>query len=665
VLFPGSGKSARIVYESPLLTNTVGFGVQRQQPQSLSDINFIPLDGELYHLWYRVSKRNSSTSRTAPNLPVKMILSNIMIEYLIFDNNEETLFGTNYDTLLTNGIIKQWDHPIGASEMFFASLLLSTCRSLRTKCVLHNKERTTTKNSSSNSNNQDDDDDDDDDNNKPIIDDIMSSFFDQYNITKNASSLQIIEDIVQAEVDGKKEYRRMLEKEKKQNGDQRQPGDGMGGGGGEGIAIGGGIRIQIDRQNGGVRQQVHQVHLGPDGQPIVHAAGNEDDGNDGNDNNNNGQQPQPQVFVHQIHIGPDGQPIAHAAAGNNGDRNDGGDNINNNGQQPQPHVINNNVFVHQMGDGGGGGGQGMMAGGLQNLFAAAAAAAALGGGNIINNNNNGGGDGEQQQQQQGGVAAAAGVDGAEQQQNEIVNDQRNDDDDESQHGRPLIGQVETVNMDLNNDDDDDDDDDENIDGNNGGIDIGVRRPAQQQQHRNVEDQNEGYYGMLRDFLGVDQLPPDGEERQNRVNGAAGANDAAQQQQQENRERVPAAAGQLPPNLQNQIPQQAQDAMNQLPGFIGNIMNMVAQQQQQQPPRQGNNQGPNDVLPQDRVQPEVHIDVQMPQMAMGMEMFQQMMGGGRMQGDGNGGGNIPMFGFGNPNNNFNNFNNDDDDIPEID
>merc|ERR1719148_220748 len=121
----------------------------------------------------------------------------------------------------------------------------------------------------------------------------MSSFFDQYNITKNASSLQIIEDIVQAEVDGKKEYRRMLEKEKKQNGDQRQPGDGMGGGGGEGIAIGGGIRIQIDRQNGGVRQQVHQVHLGPDGQPIV-----------------------------------------HAAAGNNGDRNDGGDNINNNGQQP-------------------------------------------------------------------------------------------------------------------------------------------------------------------------------------------------------------------------------------------------------------------------------------------------------------------------------------------
>merc|ERR1712238_100133 len=163
-----------------------------------------------------------------------------------------------------------------------------------------------------------------------------------------------------------------------------------------------------------------------------------------------------------------------------------------------------------------------------------------------------------------------------------------------------------------------------------------------------------------------QLPLDGEERENRVNGAAGANDAAQQQQQqENRERVPAAAGQLPPNLQNQIPQQAQDAMNQLPGFIGNIMNMVAQQQQQQPPRQGNNQGPNDVLPQDRVQPEVHIDVQMPQMAMGMEMFQQMMGGGRMQGDGNGGGNIPMFGFGNPNNNFNNFNNDDDDIPEID
>ena len=93
---------------------------------------------------------------------------------------------------------------------------------------------------------------------------------------------------------------------------------------------------------------------------------------------------------------------------------------------------------------------------------------------------------------------------------------------------------------------------------------------------------------------------------------------------------------------------------QVPGLIGNIMNMVAQQQQ--PPPNPGNQGPNE-----EPQPEVHV-VEMPPMAMGFEMLQQMMGGG-MQGGGGVGGNIP-FGF--PNNNPNNNNNfNDDDIPEID
>ena len=605
-MFPGVG-NARVVDESPPLKNTeITAMFMAQESQRLS-INFVPLDGEVYEFWYRLSASASGTD------PVILCLNNIQTEYLIFDN-EEMLFGTSYETLLTNGVLKAWDmkaepgEKYVMSESFVANLLLATCRSLRMKMLLRNK--------TTNNNNEGED--------EPVIDDIMASFFDQCNIMKTPASLQVVEDIVQAEIDERRVFQRIALEKVGQNGQpqrQQQQQPNLGGGG---IAIGGGIRIQIDHQNGG---QVHQIHLGPDGQP----------------------------GVHQIHLGPDGQPVAQAGAGVDGD--------NDNGQQQQPPQ----VFVHRMGGNPPGlfaaaraGGDGTE--GLPGIFAAAAAA--------IGRNNGGGGDPQQQLRDAFGIGVDAGA--AEQQQDENVNDQRNnapdlragddqniEDNDptnnanNNQDGGPAV-HVETVNMDLDDDDDDAVDDNENPDG-NGGDDggRGGRRPppAQQQQHRNGQDQNGGYYGMLHDFLGMDQ-PPEG------------ANDAAQQQQQ-NRGgggAAAAAAAEPPPpppqNLPNQIPQQLQDALNQMqgqvPGLIGNIMNMVAQQQQ--PPPNPGNQGPNE-----EPQPEVHV-VEMPPMAMGLEMLQQMMGGG-MQGGGGVGGNIP-FGF--PNNNPNNNNNfNDDDIPEID
>jgi hypothetical protein len=590
MMFPGVG-SARVVEESPPLKNTAITAMFIAQESQMLSINFVPLDGEVYELWYRLS--GSETD------PVHMILNMIQTEYLIFDN-DEMLFGTSYETLLTNGVLKAWDikrepgATIVISESFVANLLLSTCRSLRMKFLLRNK---TTNNSKEGED-------------EPVIDDIMASFFDQFNIMKTPTSLQVVEDIVQAEIDERRVHQRIVVEAGQNKQPQRQQQPNLGGGG---IAIGGGIRIQIDHQNGG---QVHQIHLGPDGQPVVQAGA----GDDG-DNNNGQQQQQPQVFVHRMG-GNEGEGMAGFPPG---------------------------LFA-AAGEGGEG-----VAGGLPGIFAAAAA---LGG-----NNGNNGGDGDPQQDAFGiGVDAGA----AEQQQDENVNDQRNnipdlragddqniDDNDptinanNNQGGGPAV-HVETVNMDL--DDDDTVDDSENPDG-NGGDDGGGRRPppAQQrrQQHRNGQDQNGGYYGMLHDFLGIDQ-PPEG------------ANDVAQHQQQNRRGAAAAAAAAEPPppqNLQDQIPQQLQDALNQMqgqvPGLIGNIMNMVAQQQQ--PPPNPGNQGPNE-----EPQPEVHV-VEMPPMAMGLEMLQQMMGGG-MQGGGGVGGNIP-FRF--PNNNPNNNNFDDDDIPEID
>ena len=553
---------------------------------------------------------------------IHLILANIKIEYLIFENNIERLFGSNYRTLLSNGVLKQLDYDLNrppypvapiSSESFFTKLLLSTCKSLRIKVIKADNDR--------NNVNADKLD------TTVAIDDIMASFFDEYNIPKSSGSLQIIEDIIETDMLERKEFRQIIDKEKanrrpRRNNQQprfQRPGGGGGGGGlPRGMAIGGAqIRIQV----------------GPNG-PVI--------------NPNIMNQP---GFMRRVQVDGDGNDILPDDNNNNNNNN-----ANNNGQQP-----NAQVHVHHFNDNGDGGGG--MPPGLQNILAAA-----LGGANINNNNNNinvaVGGGGDQQGQRR---------------QAEHLNNPGNNPDDDNNN--PNDVEVETVNMELddsNNNNDGNDDGDNNIPPPPGAQQQQQQPPPQPQPQQANRNNNRGYYAMLRDFLGgaanheedvVDEARPDGVVEENANNNN---NNGAQPQPPLQPPQPPQQQHNNPQGQQQQIPQAVQDDLNQMniPGLVGNIMNMVAAQHQQHVP---NGDGDVDVDNGDAggVQAEVHVVMPPMGMEMGMEMFQQMMGGGGgMQGGfggaGGGPGNVQfMFPNNNNNNNFPNFDHENDDIPEID
>lgn len=573
-----------IAFESPTLAP--------HTPQRMR-LSFNPTEGEYYHLWYTVGN-------DSPQLALNM--ENVRIGYLIFDNDEKS-FGKNYKTLINCGVMSRWEINNDAVNTqglggFYMDLLMSTCRSLRIQVT--KKEENETVGGKS-----------DPEPTPAVIDGTMSSFFDRHGIVKTKTSLQVIEDILQSELDEKKAYRESLDRERGGQQSQRR---------GAGVAIGGGIRITIDQQL-----------------------------NNGNNANGDAAEVDNHQRVHQFHIGGD-EP--HMVGGNEG--------------QPR-------VFVHRMDANEGFAGN--LPPGLQEMFAAAAAAAGVGDGNGNNNNNDeqqhpqpNGNDGVPAAEGDD-ISEESGNDVSFQEDqdngnnaNQNINNINNEQQDEEGGANEPDEYMVAFAMDIDGD------------AQGGENNVPPPVPEQPQQPQNNINHNMGFNMMQNIFGGAavhQQAPGGGDNNDDRETHGIGQEIPPHIRNILNDMQFPMGfLGNVMNGANNEANQPVHDPGNER--TQARAGDAAAAQNQAENDGPGQRAAANNEHVEEERETEVHV-VRFPTMQIPMGdmggMFQQMAAqvAGGVPGVGN---NIPFM-FPNNNNDVhgnnhpNNMNDDDDDIPEID